>query len=205
MQERLTAWLPLMLLATLAALTFWLDRAVQLSPPGRPGITRHDPDYFVDGLAIMRMAPDGSIRHTLTARRMVHYPDDDATHVESPRLVSHTTRRAPVTITAQRALLSSEGENVYFHDDVRLTRAPFGDRSELVVETSYLHVIPDENIARTDRPVTITDANTAVSAVGLELNSETRVLRLLSRVRGTYHEPAAPDDRHARKPAPPRS
>ena len=54
------------------------------------------------------------------------------------------------------------------------------------MRTTYLHVIPDDNIAKTDRPVTITDAATVVNAVGLELNSETRVLKLLSRVRGTY-------------------
>lgn len=189
MQERLTAWFPLFLLATLAALTFWLDRVVQPPAPGRPAATRHDPDYIVDGLSMMRMAPDGSIKHTLVAQRMVHYPDDDTTHVENPRFVSHATRRAPVTITAKRALVSSEGENISFHDDVRVTRAAFADRGELVVQTSYLHVVPDESIARTDREVTITDANTTVRAVGLELNSETRVLKLLSSVRGTYHEP----------------
>jgi len=84
--------------------------------------------------------------------------------------------------------VSSDGENIYFHDNVVITRASYSNRSELNMRTSYLHVIPDDNIARTDRPVTITDANTTVEAVGLELNSETQVLRLLSRVKGTYHD-----------------
>ena len=188
MNERLTAWFPLLLLAGLAALTFWLDRIVQPAPAGRSAAMRHDPDYFVESLSAMRMASDGSVKHTLGARRMVHYPDDDTTHLEFPRFVTYATRRAPVTITAQRALISSEGENIHFHDDVRLTRAPYGSKSELIVLSSYLHVMPDENVARTDREVTITDANTTLNAVGLELNSETRVLKLLSAVRGTYHE-----------------
>lgn len=203
MQERLTAWFSLFLLAMLAALTFWLDRVVQPPPPGRPAIARHDPDYFVDGLSVMRMAPDGSIKHTLAAHRMVHYPDDDTTHIETPRFVSYATRGAPVTIVARRALVSGEGENIYFQDDVRVTRAAFADRSELVVQTSYLHVVPDESIARTDRAVTITDANTTVRAVGLELNSETRVLKLLSRVRGIYYESAKSADRRPGNPGRP--
>jgi lipopolysaccharide export system protein LptC len=200
MQERLTAWFPLFLLAGLAALTFWLDRAVQPPAPGHPGILRHDPDYFVDGLSMTRTAPDGSVKHTLSAQRMVHYPDDDTTHIETPRFVSYATRRAPVTITAQRALVSSEGEHIHFHDDVRLTRSAVADRSELVVRTSYLHVVPDRNIARTDRAVTISDATATVSAVGLELNSETRVLKLLSSVRGTFHESGKPADSRTRRP-----
>ena len=188
MNERLPAWFPLLLLAGLAALTFWLDRMVQPPPAGRPAAARHDPDYFVEGLSAMRMAADGSIKHTLGARRMVHYPDDDTTQLDLPRFVTYATRRAPVTITAKRAVISSEGENIHFHDDVRLTRAPYANKSELVVQSSYLHVMPDDNVARTDREVTIIDANTTLHAVGLELNSETRVLKLLSAVRGTYHE-----------------
>lgn len=192
MNERVTAWFPLLLLAGLAALSFWLDRLVQPLPAGRSATVRHDPDYIVEGLSAMRTAADGSIKHTLGARRMVHYPDDDTTHLEDPRFVTYATRRAPVTITARQAQVSSEGENIYFQDDVRMTRAPIGDKTELVALTSYLHVMPEANIARTDREVTISDANITVHAIGLELNSETRILKLLSSVRGTYHETRKP-------------
>lgn len=189
MSERFTAWFPLLLLSALAALTFWLDRFVQPPATGRAGSVRHDPDYIVDGLSAIRMAPDGSIKHTLQAEKMTHFPDDDSTHLVSPRFVSYSTAQAPVTITSRAGLVSSQGENIYFQDNVVLKRAPFADNSELTMRTSYLHVIPDDSIARTDRPVTLTDANTVVHAVGLELNSETRVLKLFSRVRGTYHDP----------------
>lgn len=194
MNDRLTAWFPLLLLAALAALTFWLDRLVQ-PPATTQAAARHDPDYVVDGLSAVRMAPDGTVKHSLHAEKMVHYPDDDTTHLRSPRFVSYATAKAPVTITAKQAMVSSEGENIYFHEDVLVKRAPYAKRSELVMRTSYLHVIPDNNIAKTDRPVTITDANTTVQAVGLELNSETQVLRLLSNVKGIYHDPNHPPRR----------
>ncbi len=42
------------------------------------------------------------------------------------------------------------------------------------------------DIAKTDQPVTITDANTIVKSIGLELNNKTQILKLESRVRGTY-------------------
>jgi lipopolysaccharide export system protein LptC len=196
MSERFTAWFPLLLLSALAALTFWLDRIVQPPAAGRGGHVRHDPDYIVDGLSAIRMASDGSVKHTLYAERMMHYPDDDSTHLRAPRFVSYATAQSPVTITAREGLVSSEGENIYFQDDVLVKRAPFAGKSELTMRTSYLHVIPDDNIARTDRPVTLTDANTVVNAVGLELNSETRVLKLFSNVKGTYHDP----NRRARRP-----
>jgi lipopolysaccharide export system protein LptC len=190
--ERLSALFPLLLLASLAALTFWLDQAVQLPAANGAVAKRHDPDYFVDGLSALKMDREGKVSYTLAADKMVHFPDDDTTRLTNPRWVSLGTGQAPVTITAEQALLSSNGENVYFEENVRVVRDPSGKQSRLLLETDYLHVIPDANIARTDRPVRITDANTVVNAVGLELNSETRVLKLLSNVKGIYYELGTP-------------
>lgn len=188
MKDKLTAWFPLLLLAMLAALTFWLDLAVQPQAGARNGSVRHDPDYIIDSVSAIRMAPDGNIKHTLTAEKMTHYPDDDSTHLQMPKFVSMASPKAPTTITSREALVSKDGDNVYFTDNVRVTRGAYADKSELVMETSYLHVIPDQNIAKTDRPVTITDANTIVKSIGLELNNETRILKLESQVRGTYEK-----------------
>jgi len=197
MTERLTAIFPFLLLAALAALTFWLDHVVQPPPRGPDGKSRHDPDYIVDNLSALSTNEAGNAAYTLFAARMVHYPDDDTTLLTRPRLISYRSVQAPVTITANEALVSSNGENVYFKNDVKVTRAAYGDHSEMVMLTTYLHVIPDDDIAKTDRPVTITDASTVVNAIGLELNSGTRVLKLHSRVRGTYDPGKAPKD-HAK-------
>ena len=184
--DRLTTALPIVLVGLLVALTFWLDHMAQPQARGVGGASRHDPDYIVEGLSATRMNESGAAAYTLAAQRMVHYPDDDTTLLSTPRFVSYGSAKSPVTITASQAVVSANGEHVYFQDDVRVTRAAYGDASELVMRTAFLHVIPEDNLARTDRTVTITDAATTVTAVGLELNSETRVVKLLSRVRGTY-------------------
>jgi lipopolysaccharide export system protein LptC len=191
MSDRFGSLFPLVLLAFLAALTFWLDRVVQ--PPARPGSStvRHDPDYIVDGLSAVRMDQEGRIKHTLNAQKMTHFPDDDVTHLVQPKFVTYGEGRAPVTVTSREAHMSGNGENVYFERDVRVVRAPTGGQSELVLETEYLHVIPDDNIAKTDRAVTISNAAAVVNASGLELNSETRVLKLQGRVKGVYNQPGA--------------
>ena len=186
MSDRLTATVPLILVTLLAALTFWLERMVQ--PSGRaPGaVSRHEPDYIVEKLSAVSMNEKGAAAYTLSAVKMMHYPDDDATILTSPRFVSYGTAKSPVTVTASEAVVSSNGQHVYFQDDVTVTRAAHEALSELVVRTDFLHVIPDQNIAKTDRTVTITDASTTVTAVGFEINSETRIMKLQSRVRGTY-------------------
>jgi lipopolysaccharide export system protein LptC len=188
MTDRFGSLFPLVLLAFVAALTFWLDQVVQ--PPARPGsgTVKHDPDYIVDGLSAVRMDKEGRIKHTLNAQKMTHFPDDDKTMLVQPKFVTYGDGQAPVTVTSREAHMSGNGENVYFERDVRVVRAPAGGQSEMVLETEYLHVIPDDNVAKTDRAVTIRNATAVVSASGLELNSETRVLKLQGRVRGIYNQ-----------------
>lgn len=186
MSERFGGWFPLLLLAVLAAVTFWLDRAVQPPTGPRDVAASGEPDYIVDGLAAARMDHEGRVKHTLRAQKMTHYPVEDMTLLVEPTFVTYSEGRSPITVTSRHARMSGNGEHVYFEDDVRVVRAPYGTRSALVLETNYLHVIPDENVAKTDRPVMIRDATGVVNASGLELNSETRVLSLQGRVKGTF-------------------
>jgi len=192
MGDRLTVAAPLLLVAMLAALTFWLEQIAQ--PPARnlTGGSRHDPDYIVENLSAVSLNETGTASYTLAAAKMVHYPDGDTTLMTTPKFVSYGSEKAPMTITASEAVVSANGQHVYFQDDVRVTRAAHGTNSELVVRTAFLHVIPDDNMAKTDREVTISDAATTVTAVGLELNNETRVIKLLSNVRGTYDPGKSP-------------
>lgn len=191
---RLTHIFPALLLAALASLTFWLDRSLQ-QDLRQSKAERNDPDFIVDRIVARRFDPEGRIKHTLHAERMTHYPRNDITVLASPRLISDASGRAPVTITSRSARISGGGDQVYFEDNVRVVRAPYDDRSELVMETEYLHVTPDEHTARTDRKVTITDAHTVATAIGLELNSENRTARFLSQFRGTYHDPQRTEKR----------
>lgn len=185
--NRLSSLFPLLLLAALASVTFWLDQAIQES--SRTAETeRADPDVIVDNIVARRMDAAGNVKHTLYATRMTHFPADDSTRLLLPRFVSEASR-APVTITSKTARVSSGGDDVYFEDDVVVTRAAYEERSEMQLRTEFLHVIPDAHIARTDRPVTITDAHTVAHAIGLELDSEARTVKFLSQFRGTYHDP----------------
>ena len=192
MRGRLTTLAPLVLAGLLAGLTFWLDRFAQGPERDLVGPSRHDPDYIVEKLSGVSLGDTGTPSYTLSAAKLVHYPDDDSTLLTAPKFVSYGTSKAIVTVTANEGVVSARGDHVYFQDDVRVTRAANESASELVMRTSFLHVVPDHHIARTDRSVTLVDEANTVTAVGLEMNNETRVIRLLSKVRGTYEPSKQP-------------
>jgi lipopolysaccharide export system protein LptC len=198
MRNRLTTLVPLLFAGLLAGFTFWLDRFAQGPARDVVGPSRHDPDYIVDKLTGVHMGKTGAATYTLSAAKIVHYPDDDSTLLTAPKLVSYASPKAPVTVTASEGVVSAKGDHVYFQDDVRVTRAAHEGASELEMRTSFLHVLPDHHIARTDRAVTLTDDANTVTAVGFEMNNETRVIKLLSKVRGSYDPVKAPAGRSGR-------
>lgn len=198
MTDRLVTWSPLILVALLAALTFWLDQKVQ--PPDRlpDGSRRHDPDFVIDGFAAVKMNPDGSRRYALSAKRMVHYPDDDSADLELPKLVYFDYKRAPVTVRSDIARSTLGGEDVFFEGDVQVVRSAHDINPELGIFTSFLHVIPDQELAKTDRLVRMIEGKSTGSSVGLEFDNRSRQVRLLSEVKVSYETPK----RSNRKTAP---
>jgi lipopolysaccharide export system protein LptC len=194
--DRLVTWSPLLLLALLATMSFWLDRKVQPTAHRADGSTRHDPDFIVEGFSAVKMNPDGTRRYALTAKRMVHFPDDNSTQLELPRLVYFDYQRAPVTIRSETAEGVQGGGDVFFRGDVQIIRSAFANNAELGVFTSFLQVIPDQDLAKTDKPVRMVQGSSTASSVGLEFNNATRELKLLSEVKASYAIPK----RSVRKP-----
>ena len=175
--------LPLALLVLLAAATFWLDQVVQPPATVEDSGSRRDPDYVLEGLSVIRTNHDGVARYTLFAKKMLHYSDDDSTHLEQPRLVNANPGKPVVQIKADQGELSGSNDDVYLSGNVTLLRNAGNGWSKATMVTSSLHIIPDDDIAKTDKPVTITEGNTTINAVGMELDNHTRVTRLLSQVR----------------------
>jgi lipopolysaccharide export system protein LptC len=189
---RFIAWFPVILLALLAGLSFWLEQIVKPGAPPRDARTRHDPDLILKSFDAVKLGATGAPSYTLAASELLRYPDDQTARLDNPRFVQISDTGVRTTITSKYGTVSGNGDNVYFVDDVKAVRGAYQDRSELTLETSYLQVTPELELARTDQAVTIRDANAMVSGVGLELRNEERIATVLSRVKGRYAPPKKP-------------
>jgi lipopolysaccharide export system protein LptC len=181
---------PLALLALLAVLTLWIDHLVQPPEPKRDGSSRHDPDYKLTNFSTSKTDKDGNLRHRLAAVEMVHYPDDDSTQLVRPRFTQYSATKPFTQIQGQRGMVTSDGENVYFMDNVKVVRGATRQKGEMTVLTDYLHIIPDQELVMTDRPVSILQApRTVVHATGMEYNKKLGILKLFKRVKVHYERP----------------
>ena len=186
--QRLREWLPLLPLLLLLAATYWLNQQVQPLPSKQDTSKRHDPDFIISKLVATTLNEQGVPRFLMSAQNIVHYPDDDSTHLEEPQLSSLYADRPAVYTSSRQGEVSSKGNEVFLRDEVKIVRAASAAQSEMTITTSYLHVIPDLDLADTDRPITMMDAHNIVHAVGLQFDNKERIVKLLAQVK-SQHEP----------------
>jgi lipopolysaccharide export system protein LptC len=185
---RPTSWLPLAALGLLLALTLWLDQLVQPSAARADGSMRHDPDLMVENFNARKLGLDGAVQYTLTARKMVHYPDDDSALLESLTIEAFEPRQPKMTVTAQNGRLEQGGDRVFIEGDVVVVRDADEKNAATRLTTDKVLVLPDEGIARGSSPVRMESASNRADAASFELNNRTRTLRM-EKVRATFKPP----------------
>ena len=129
------AVLPLAILLLLALLTVWLDRTVELGSARTPAPVLHEPDYVVDKFVLKRLSDTGETRYVLSSARMTHYPDDDTSHLEQPRLVQGQSGASETHVSAVRGVVSANGSEVKLYGNVELFKA--GAQARDVRDTGY--------------------------------------------------------------------
>lgn len=175
---------PIVLASLLAGMAFWLEQASRIQSAGSDGKIRHDPDYMIDNFHLRRFDKTGALQHTLLGKHMRHYPDDDSTMVVEPRLTYH--RLPPTFVSAREAQVDGDGEHVELHDDVRVIRGGKSGKPDVVIATQHLHAYPDEEIATTDVPVTITQGLSKTHGSSLKANNKTSIYVLDGPVNGIF-------------------
>ena len=180
-----TRLFPLALMLSLALLTFWLERTVredETKPPAR----RHDPDYIVVNFTTTTYNRDGIAESTLSADKMLHYPDDDTTELVSPRVVQAKPNEPRLTVRADRGQLSRDGDEIFLYGSVILVRDAHAERPEARMTTDFLHILRDRGLVRTDREVKIVEGVNSLFGRGMEYNNESRELLLRSDVQAVF-------------------
>lgn len=182
---------PIILLALLAGLTFWLQKVVDSEVPHVTSKQQHEPDAIAENFTVRRLDQNGQVKYRLTAPYLEHFPDDDSSLIKSPTLISYRPNAAPLTLAADNAKVTSKGETVYLWDKVSVTRAATAERQAMVARMPDLTVQPDLGFAFTNSPVEITEGPSWIKGVGARLDQNTAIFVLQSQVTGLYIRPKA--------------
>ncbi len=180
-----TRLFPLGLMLALALLTFYLERAVR-EDDAPAAARRHDPDYYVTNFTTTTYNRAGAAETMMSAARMVHYPDNDTTELEAPRVVQSKPNEPRYSVRAERGQLSRDGDEIFLYGDVVLVREASLHGPEARMTTEFLHVLRDRSLVRSDREVKIVEGSRSLQGRGMEYNNESGELVLRADVTARF-------------------
>lgn len=183
---------PVVLLGILAGLSFWLQKVVDRGEAPSAKVVRHDPDTVVENFSARRFDENGKVKYRLVAPYMVHFQDDDSSLLTSPTLITYRPDAPPVTISGRNAKITSKGEVVYLWDNVVVTREATPERPALTGSMPDLTVLPDAGTGFTNSAVEITQGQSWVKGVGMQIDNKASTFELQSQVTGLYYRIRAP-------------
>ncbi len=186
-----SAYLPLLLMASLAAATWWLVQATPTPDVHRDDRkTRHEPDYVMQRFVVNRYAADGSLKTRLTGVTLRHYPDNDTLEVDDARIESIAKDGVVTTATARRALANGDGSEVQLLGDARIVRPAVGKSPETVFTGEFFHAFRNTEVVQSHLPVVMTQGQDVVHAQGgMHYDHLARIADLKGPTRATLTPP----------------
>lgn len=185
MIARGSLWLPLTILGLLAALSFWIERSVQVTGNGGHA-GQSDPEGIMENFHALRTDPTGQPQYRLSATRLKHYSGSKLTELESPRFVQLDPEAGEVSAVAREATVSAAGDEVDLRGDVVVERAARPGQSVMTLRTAQLLVFPERDLLRAPGTVDIQDGVQTVRAGAMEYDAGRRVIKLSGRVQARY-------------------
>lgn len=188
--DRVAAGASMLILVALGVVSYLL--AMQADRGGRPpqdAALRHEPDYYVEHLKVLKVNQAGQPSLRLEADRMRHYPDTNTLVFDKPWVLTLDENQPAFTVTADDGVGPDTGSRIDLAGHVVMVRDATPQSARLEARTDAATVLLDDKIVQTDRPVEIDLGPNRLDGVGMRLDGQTRQLQVDSRVRGTL----APD------------
>ncbi|SER32415.1 lipopolysaccharide export system protein LptC [Nitrosomonas sp. Nm51] len=170
-------------LVGLTALILWFDNVTERLPSGADGDLYQQPDYIAENISGLRVEYAQSIQQIFHAKEMSHFINQDFTKLNNVHFMHAKPDTPPFRVSADQAEIHENGKNIYLRGNVNVIRGTDEDDKKIILKTETLHLIPDQELAKTDQSVIITRLNTTIHATGLKFNNKTNTIELLSHVR----------------------
>ena len=188
--ERLTLYLPVLLMGGLAMATYWLVRTTP-SPDAPIPVAKvqHLPDYFMRGFAIKTFAADGQLKSEVTGGEARHFPDTDTLEIDHVVIRSFDPQGHLTIATARLALTNGDASEVQLIGGAQVIRAATADsagkkQAAMTFSGEFLHAYINTERIISNQPVVLTRGADRFTADQMHFDNQQRLMQLSGRVKG---------------------
>ena len=189
--ERISIYLPIILMGVMALGTYWLARNTPTAGPVEAQrAATHEPDYFMRRFSVKTFDPSGRLKSEVFGSEARHHPDTDTLEIDQPRIRSFDARGQLTVATARLALSNAGGSEVQLFGDAVVTREASRSadgllRPRMEFRGEFLHAFLDTERVKSNKPVELRRGDDRFTADSLDFGNIDQVLQLQGRVRGT--------------------
>ncbi len=188
--DRLSLYLPVMLMGVLALGTYWLVRSAPVFMPVEAERTpTHDPDYFMKKFSVKTFDATGRIKSEVTGADARHFPDTDTLEIDQVRIRSFNEEGQLTIATANRALSNADGSEVQLFGNALVVRDSVTGKAgqttpRLEFQGEFLHAFMKTEQVKSDKPVQLTRGKDRFTGDAMDYDNLARVMQMRGRVKG---------------------
>ena len=167
--------------------SFWLLEVIRKKGEADTARTpRVAPDFYVDKFTFVKIAKSRAARYNVSGDVLTHFPADDSYEVTHPIINNLASGRPTMVMRSNTAHINSDSSEIRMSGNVDIDRPAFGTSSHFHLKSTYLVLLPDDDIMKTDQPVDLLLGTQTLRGTGMLANNATRQLDLAHRVHGQY-------------------
>lgn len=195
--DRLSLYLPVILMGVLALGTYWMVRnAPLLISHGLETQVQHEPDYFMRKFSVRSFDGAGRLKSEVLGTDARHFPDSETLEIDLVSIRSFSEEGGLTTATAKRAVANADASEVQLFGEAHVVRQPTADKAGQVqprmeFRGEFLHAFMDTERVKSHKPVELTRGNDKFTADAMDFDNLKRVMELKGRVKGTLVPAAA--------------
>ncbi len=188
--ERLSLYLPLVMMGFLAVGTYWLVRntpAAYEAEAARP--VNHEIDYFMRRATVKTFDDTGRLKTEIFGTEARHFQDTETLEIDQARMRSTSPEGRLTTATANRALSNDAGSEVQLIGNAVVVREPMQNPDgswlpRLEFTGEFLHVFMNEDRVKSHLPVVLKRGSDEFSGDTFAYDNLDQVANLKGRVKG---------------------
>jgi lipopolysaccharide export system protein LptC len=183
--DRLSIYLPLILMGFLALGSWWLVRSmpsVVYADENKP--VRKEPDYRLENFSVKSFDNTGRMTREVQGNKGRHYPDVDEMHIDQVRIYAESETGVKINASAVSGVATGDGERVTLVGQAVAVREADAQSPRMQLRGERLLALVKEEKLLSSEPVEITRDKDVFNALTMNFNSKSGEYHLDGRVRG---------------------
>ncbi len=159
----------------------------------RPNKVKQEPnpayqqsDYYIINGLIKDYDRHGQLKQQLRSSQLEHQPALQQILLKTPEIQLYRINMPSHKASSLHGIIRDNNDTVFLTGEVFLLDNPDPQLAN-TLNTESLTFYPKQRIARTDKKVTITNSTSTTTSVGMTIDTDSGILKLLSEVTGVHN------------------